>query len=116
MYIFRRIMQTNVCIILKVVVLYRQGGDYMQVLTGKQQKVFEYLRIITQSGLPPTVREICAATGIKSTSTVHGILNILEDEGYIRKKSQNARGIYIEGGKKPVNVPLLGRVTAGLPI
>ncbi len=72
--------------------------------------------MIAQSGLPPTVREICAATGIKSTSTVHGILSALEEYGYISRKSQNARGIYIEQDKRPVQIPLLGRVTAGLPI
>ena len=88
----------------------------MQALTEKQQKVFEFLRMKSQSGLPPTVREICAATNVKSTSTVHGILNALEEYGYISRNAQNARAIFIEQNKKPINIPLLGRVTAGLPI
>ena len=48
-------------------------------LTEKQRLVYEYLaKQLSAGGIPPTVREICNATGIKSTSTVHGILNILE--------------------------------------
>ena len=88
----------------------------MAELTKKQQQVFEYLQSRMQSDIPPTVREICAATGIRSTSTVHGILRALTENGLITRDSQNARGIYIEGAEKSVQVPLLGRVTAGLPI
>ena len=53
------------------------------MLTASQQKVYDYLRNRAQSGLPPTVREICRATGLKSTSSVHAHLKTLEREGYI---------------------------------
>ena len=51
-------------------------------LSEKQLKVYNFLVKKSSSGLPPTVREICLATGIKSTSTVHAILSVLEDNGY----------------------------------
>ena len=62
-----------------------------------------------------TVREICAAAGIKSTSTVHAYLKVLEDEGYISRKSGLNRAIRLPG-ESVARVPLLGKVTAGVPI
>ena len=53
----------------------------MPNLTAKQQQVFDYIVSRLDDGLPPTVREICSQTGIKSTSTVFGILNALEFSG-----------------------------------
>lgn len=85
-------------------------------LNPKQQKVFDYLRERENSGLPPTVREICSATGISSTSTVFGILSALENMGLISRSSGSSRAIRVEGSAKAVSVPLLGVVTAGLPI
>ena len=58
-------------------------------LTEKQEKVYRFLVEEMSSGFPPTVREICAATGIKSTSTVHAILNALEEEGYIVRDAKS---------------------------
>ena len=52
-------------------------------LTQKQQDVYNFLVKQMSAGFPPTVREICNATGIKSTSTVHAILCFLEENGYI---------------------------------
>ena len=60
-------------------------------LSEKQLKVYKYLVKEMSSGFPPTVREICAATGIKSTSTVHAILNVLEEEGYITRDAKSSR-------------------------
>ena len=54
----------------------------MKSLNEKQQKILTFLKERAQDGLPPTVREICAAAGIKSTSTVHAYLKVLEEEGY----------------------------------
>lgn len=85
-------------------------------LNEKQAKVYECLMHKIADGLPPTVREICADTGIKSTSTVHGILDTLEEYGYISRDRKSSRSIKIEGTSPAVQVPVLGRVTAGQPI
>ena len=50
----------------------------MKSLNEKQQKILTFLKERAQDGLPPTVREICAAAGIKSTSTVHAYLKVLD--------------------------------------
>ena len=67
------------------------------MLTASQQKVYDYLRNRAQSGLPPTVREICRATGLKSTSSVHAHLKTLEREGYIVRDAGLNRAIHIAG-------------------
>ena len=87
-----------------------------QPLTQKQEAVYNFLVKKMSSGLPPTVREICAATGIKSTSTVHAILSALEEYGYIVRDAKYSRAIKIEGSADASMVPLVGRVTAGQPI
>ena len=87
----------------------------MKALTPKQQAVLAFLQERVQDGAPPTVREICAATGIKSTSTVHACLRTLEDGGYISRESGLNRSIRLPG-ENMTRVPLLGRVTAGKPI
>jgi repressor LexA len=87
----------------------------MKPLTEKQQKVLSFLKERAQDGLPPSVREICAATGIKSTSTVHAYLQLLENEGYINRQSGLNRAIRLPG-ENVARVPLLGKVTAGVPI
>lgn len=86
------------------------------VLSEKQLKVYNFLVKQASGGLPPTVREICNATGIKSTSTVHAILNVLEENGYIYRDARYSRAIRIEGAVDSAPVPVLGRVTAGQPI
>ena len=68
-----------------------------QPLTEKQERVYQFLVKCSGDGLPPTVREICAATGIKSTSSVHGILNLLEEAGYIERDARFSRAIKIGG-------------------
>jgi len=84
-------------------------------LTEKQKKVLAVITEGAQSGLPPTVREICRAAGIKSTSSVHQYLKVLEDAGYITRQSGLTRAIRIPGDDI-MRVPLMGRVTAGMPI
>ncbi len=80
-----------------------------------QHKILEYLRECSQGGIPPTIREICAATGLKSTSSVHNHLKKLEEEGYITRGDGLNRAIRLTTDAPVVQVPLLGRVTAGLP-
>ena len=87
----------------------------MKKLDGIQQKIYEYLVKSIQNGLPPTVREICSAVGIKSTSTVHYHLKILEQEGYITREGRLNRSIRINS-QSACMVPLIGKVTAGMPI
>lgn len=88
----------------------------MEPLTKSQQKVYDYLRKAMPSGIPPTVREICTATGLRSTSTVHAHLKTLEKLGYITREAGLNRSIRIEGSEAAAQVPILGKVTAGLPI
>ena len=85
-------------------------------LTAKQEAVYNFLVKRMQNGIPPSVREICTATGIKSTSTVHAILNVLEEHGYISRDAKYSRAIRLEGNFDASMVPLVGRVTAGQPI
>lgn len=85
-------------------------------LTIKEAQVFKVITEALADGLPPTVREICANTGIKSTSTVHRILADLEEKGYITRFGGNSRGIRIQGSAPSSQVPVLGKVTAGVPI
>ncbi len=90
----------------------------MERLTKTQQKVFDYIKeVIDERGLAPSVREIGAAVGLKSTSTVQYNLNALEELGYIERDSQLKRTIRIcKNGIRPTHVPLIGTVTAGMPI
>lgn len=84
-----------------------------------QQKILDFIKKeIEQKGYPPSVREICAAVGLKSTSTVHAHLNHLEEQGLIRRDSTKPRALEVLDGShaRGRSVPLVGRVTAGLPI
>lgn len=88
----------------------------MDQLTKSQQKVYDFLVKEAPKGVPPSVREICTATGLKSTSTVHAHLKTLERLGYITRGAGLNRSIRIEGSTTAVQVPILGKVTAGMPI
>jgi len=92
-------------------------------LTTKQQRVLDFLKAeIRQNGYPPTVREICDAIGLSSTSTAHAHLEMLERKGYIRRSKTKNRSTEIldedfyGGTREMVNVPIIGRVAAGIPI
>ncbi len=91
-------------------------------LTDKEKAVFKYIRsTIRNYGYAPSVRDICAAVGIKSTSTVHGYIKRLEEKGYINRVDGKSRAMTVSGTKgdeeaRTVRVPLLGQVRAGLPI
>ena len=88
----------------------------MDHLTKSQQKVYDFLRKEAPRGVPPTVREICAATGLRSTSTVHAHVKTLERLGYITRDAGLNRSIRLEGSEAAAQVPILGKVTAGIPI
>lgn len=94
----------------------------MEELTPKQKNLLEYLSDqIRTKGLPPTISEIASALRLKSKNAVAKLLTGLEGKGYIRK-SGKARGIEVlnqEGeamSRGMMSVPLLGRITAGLPM
>ncbi len=88
----------------------------MKALTKSQQNVYDYIFECSQQGKVPSVREICKATGFNSTSTVHLHLKRLEEKGYIEREKGLNRCIKIVGEDNSVNIPLVGRVTAGTPI
>jgi len=82
-----------------------------------QRRVYEFLVERTQDGVPPSVREIGERVGLRSTSSVQANLDALEKMGYISRDSMHKRSIRIVGqDRSAVMVPLLGTVTAGLPI
>ena len=81
-----------------------------------REKVWEAIRRGLMQGAAPSVREICAQTGIRSTSTVQNCIDQLEAEGLIRRSSGLNRSIRLAEHTPVNNVPLLGRVTAGVPI
>ena len=92
-------------------------------LTDRQQQILDYIKEqIRQKGYPPSVREIGESVGLSSSSTVHGHLARLEEKGFIRRDPTKPRAIEIMEGDfyltkhRSVNVPLVGRVTAGAPI
>ena len=84
-----------------------------------QQRILDFIKSeIEEKGYPPSVREICAAVGLRSTSTVHAHLNHLEAQGLIRRDSTKPRALEVLDGSQARgrSVPLVGRVTAGQPI
>jgi repressor LexA len=84
-----------------------------------QRKILAFIKSeIEEKGYPPSVREICAAVGLRSTSTVHAHLNHLEAQGLIRRDSTKPRALEVLDGSQARgrSVPLVGRVTAGQPI
>lgn len=91
----------------------------MRKLKPQEQRVLDYVvASINENGYAPSVRDIKNALGFKSTSTVHMYLTRLEEFGLIRKEDGKSRAIVLESGAAPVadRVPILGKVTAGLPI
>lgn len=88
----------------------------MKPLTKSQQKVYDLIVEGSNSGRVPSVRELCAATGFKSTSTVAYHLKALEERGLIEREEGLNRCIRLKNEQPAARVPLLGRVTAGQPI
>ena len=96
----------------------------MEKLTGRQNYILEVLKkLIAENGYPPTVREIGEKAHLSSPATIHFHLKKLEEKGYIKKDDNKNRTIeilvpneYLEKDDNVVEVPLLGKVTAGSPI
>ncbi|TEB06855.1 LexA repressor [Pelotomaculum schinkii] len=90
-------------------------------MTPKQAEILKVIKDnLRHKGYPPSVREIGQAVGLSSSSTVHGYLRKLEKKGYLRRDPTKPRAIEVldpEGETvKCINVPLVGRVAAGLPL
>lgn len=92
-------------------------------ITAKQREILEFMKSqILEKGYPPSVREICEAVRLRSTSSVHAHLETLEKNGYIRRDPTKPRAIEItddEFGitrRDMVNIPIVGTVAAGQPI
>jgi repressor LexA len=104
-------------------------------VTEKQQQILDFVnKQVEEKGYPPSVREICSAVGFKSTSTVHGYLEKLKKNGLITKDPAKPRALRVIGGQRTtptkdidiqkdyyprremVDVPIVGKVTAGVPI
>lgn len=92
-------------------------------ITEKQSQILEYIKAeILTKGYPPSVRDICQAVNLKSTSSVHSHLETLEKNGYIRRDPTKPRTIEILDDsfnlvrREMVNVPIVGTVAAGQPI
>lgn len=96
----------------------------MEKLTRRQEEILNYIKeYIVSSGYPPTIREICKAVGVSSPATVHAHLANLESKGFIKKEDTKNRAIELlvknEFAAKDdliIEVPLLGKITAGNPI
>ena len=106
------------------------------MLKEREQKILDYMKHeIKQKGYPPTVREICNALKIKSTSTAHKDIDSLVKKGYINKDPSKPRALMIVDQNEPalasstaepainnaertdvVDIPVIGRIAAGTPI
>jgi len=107
-----------------------QKSKNVKQLNEKQRKILDFLKQqIEEKGYPPSVREICSAMGYKSTSTVHGYIEQLQKNGYLQKDPTKPRALKIIDNessakrdmeyytrKELVEVPVVGKVTAGMPI
>lgn len=94
----------------------------MTELNDTEREIYSYIKnCIEYDGYAPSVRDICASLSIKSTSTVHSYLARLEQKGYISRGQGKSRALRLVNGedvvsKKMLRIPLLGKVTAGMPI
>lgn len=96
----------------------------MENLTKCQEEILNYIKeYMASHGYPPTVREIGAALGTSSSATTHAHLTHLEEKGFIRRQKTKNRAIellveneFIPKNDAVVEVPLLGKITAGSPI
>ncbi|MBQ7981538.1 MAG: transcriptional repressor LexA [Oscillospiraceae bacterium] len=81
----------------------------------KEKRVFEYVKGRIEEGYAPSIREICSALNIRSTSTAARYVNTLVAEGYLDKVDGCNRAIKL-AGKGAAKIPLVGTITAGQPI
>ncbi len=90
----------------------------MKKLSEKQKRILEYIAEATAAqGYPPSVREIGKHVGLSSSSSVHAQLIKLREKGYLEKDDHKTRALVVKGAAASVpQVPILGQVTAGMPI
>ncbi len=96
----------------------------MKKLTSRQREILNFINEeVMHKNYPPSVREICQAMGLSSSSTVHAHLKALERKGYIKRDPTKPRAIEIldpsvnsKQKRRSRLVPLLGQVTAGIPV
>ena len=85
--------------------------------TDTREKILEFVTgFIRENHYAPSVREICAAVGLQSTATVHYHLNALREEGLIQMDEMKKRTITLPDAQRPDRIPVVGVVTAGIPI
>jgi len=93
-------------------------------LTKKQKEVLDFIKQFhAENKYPPSIRQICSAINLSSPATVHVHINHLVDKGFIKRSKEGNRALellveneYDTRSDEVVNVPLLGKVTAGSPI
>ena len=86
-------------------------------LNDTQRRIYDFLVERSADGIPPSVREIGTAVGLRSTSSVQANLDALEEKGYITRDPMLKRSIRIVGQNDNITqVPIVGTVTAGAPI
>lgn len=89
----------------------------MRPISEKQKQILTFIRECTaEQGYPPSVREIAAAVGLRSPSSVHAHLKHLRELGYLEQEEGKTRTVKLAGHTSGTEVPLLGRVAAGMPI
>ncbi|MDR0324743.1 MAG: transcriptional repressor LexA [Oscillospiraceae bacterium] len=90
----------------------------MKKVSVKQQRILEFIeRFTKEHKYPPSVREIGAAVGLRSPSTVHAHIKALKEKGFLQKDDRKTRALSLPGRNLTTDgIPIVGRVTAGLPI
>ena len=89
----------------------------MKPLSEKQQQILAFIeQFSAREGYPPSVREICAAVGLRSPSTVHAHLRVLTERGLLNRGDAGKKRTLTLPGESVVRVPILGNVAAGAPI
>ena len=90
----------------------------MKKISDKQQRILEYIKEYSlEHGYPPSVREIGAEMGLRSPTTVHAHLKKLQEAGWLEPSEHKSRALTpVSGPSMVARVPILGRVTAGMPI
>lgn len=110
-------------VIIQLAIFHKRGAKILK-LSKRQQDIIDFIkREVNTKGYPPSVREIGDAVGLASSSTVHGHLERLEKKGLIRRDPTKPRAIEVLYNDEPpvpkqdtVQVPVIGKVTAGQPI
>ena len=92
----------------------------MKPLSARQEQILKFIKDYTREmGYPPAVREICEGVGLSSPASVHAQLNTLQKRGYLNRAGSKTRSLTLPSEASPSstrNIPILGRVAAGIPI